>query len=210
MCGSPSIANVGMASRCSNAILALCHQRACGSCSLVEPPLHRGHCPEEEKLISDLLEPLVRDLARRPGRSTKRMPPKESFIQRFVGKDESAKSWSGRRDSNPRPQPWQGCALPLSYTRIRKRASGSHFGQPHRRPRAKPAFLQPLSARPHLPPPETAIALMRHDVFGKPGATLRFTLRKCPELTASAPNAYSPRSPAAPWRVQLPRRTGAR
>src|SRR5262252_7559099 len=27
--------------------------------------------------------------------------------------------WSGRRDSNPRPQPWQGCALPLSYTRIR-------------------------------------------------------------------------------------------
>ena len=26
---------------------------------------------------------------------------------------------SGRRDSNPRPRPWQGRALPLSYTRIR-------------------------------------------------------------------------------------------
>ena len=26
--------------------------------------------------------------------------------------------WSGRRDLNPRPQPWQGCALPLSYARI--------------------------------------------------------------------------------------------
>jgi hypothetical protein len=26
--------------------------------------------------------------------------------------------WSGRRDSNPRPQPWQGCALPLSYARL--------------------------------------------------------------------------------------------
>ncbi len=26
--------------------------------------------------------------------------------------------WSGRRDSNPRPQPWQGCTLPLSYSRI--------------------------------------------------------------------------------------------
>ena len=25
--------------------------------------------------------------------------------------------WSGRRDSNPRHQPWQGCTLPLSYTR---------------------------------------------------------------------------------------------
>ena len=28
------------------------------------------------------------------------------------------KIWSGRWDSNPRPQPWQGCALPLSYARI--------------------------------------------------------------------------------------------
>jgi hypothetical protein len=27
--------------------------------------------------------------------------------------------WSGRRGSNPRPRPWQGRALPLSYTRIR-------------------------------------------------------------------------------------------
>jgi hypothetical protein len=30
-------------------------------------------------------------------------------------------NWSGRRDSNPRPQPWQGCALPLSYTRSSNR-----------------------------------------------------------------------------------------
>ena len=29
-----------------------------------------------------------------------------------------AENWSGRRDSNPRPRPWQGRALPLSYTRI--------------------------------------------------------------------------------------------
>ena len=27
------------------------------------------------------------------------------------------KIWSGRRDLNPRPQPWQGCTLPLSYSR---------------------------------------------------------------------------------------------
>jgi hypothetical protein len=26
-------------------------------------------------------------------------------------------TWSGKRDSNSRPQPWQGCALPLSYSR---------------------------------------------------------------------------------------------
>src|SRR5258708_34832283 len=37
----------------------------------------------------------------------------------------SAKSWSGRRDSNPRPRPWQGRALPLSYTRIRE-IGGDH------------------------------------------------------------------------------------
>ena len=30
-------------------------------------------------------------------------------------------NWSGRRGSNPRPRPWQGRALPLSYTRIRKK-----------------------------------------------------------------------------------------
>ena len=24
------------------------------------------------------------------------------------------------KDLNPRPQPWQGCALPLSYTRIHR------------------------------------------------------------------------------------------
>jgi Ala-tRNA(Pro) deacylase len=29
------------------------------------------------------------------------------------------KNWSGRWDSNPRPRPWQGRALPLSYARIR-------------------------------------------------------------------------------------------
>lgn len=33
-------------------------------------------------------------------------PDKKSFV------------WSGRWDSNPRPQPWQGCALPLSYARV--------------------------------------------------------------------------------------------
>ncbi len=28
------------------------------------------------------------------------------------------KRWSGRRDLNSRPPPWQGGALPLSYSRI--------------------------------------------------------------------------------------------
>src|SRR5437764_5881098 len=39
------------------------------------------------------------------------------------GAGRSKKGWSGRRDSNPRPRPWQGRALPLSYTRIRATAA---------------------------------------------------------------------------------------
>jgi hypothetical protein len=37
----------------------------------------------------------------------------------------SLKLWSGRRDSNPRPQPWQGCAPPLIYTRVVPGASSN-------------------------------------------------------------------------------------
>ena|GEM_PF-1792472 len=29
--------------------------------------------------------------------------------------------WSGKRDLNPRLQPWQGCTLPLSYSRPTKK-----------------------------------------------------------------------------------------
>ena len=43
-----------------------------------------------------------------------RVPPGLTARTLFLS---SEKDWSGRRDSNPRPQPWQGCALPLSYAR---------------------------------------------------------------------------------------------
>ena len=39
-------------------------------------------------------------------------------LQPYQLGDGSIHKWSGRRDSNPRPQPWQGCALPLSYSRV--------------------------------------------------------------------------------------------
>ena len=46
---------------------------------------------------------------------------KSPLTQRaFVKLCHFKKIWSGRRDSNPRPRPWQGRALPLSYTRIRE------------------------------------------------------------------------------------------
>jgi hypothetical protein len=45
----------------------------------------------------------------------------------------SKKVWSGRRDSNPRLQPWQGCALPLSYARTPQR--DTPHGRLDKRPR---------------------------------------------------------------------------
>ena len=43
----------------------------------------------------------------------------ESFEKNLTDKREGLWDfWSGRRDSNPRLQPWQGCALPLSYARF--------------------------------------------------------------------------------------------
>ena len=39
---------------------------------------------------------------------------RSSFFQRLtdVSRSLKIKIWSGKRDSNSRPQPWQGCALP--------------------------------------------------------------------------------------------------
>jgi hypothetical protein len=59
--------------------------------------------------------------------------------------------WSGRRGSNPRPRPWQGRALPLSYTRIRVwRRSRADNGRAM--PNAAPECNSPCDAarRPEL------------------------------------------------------------
>src|ERR1700742_3096662 len=42
----------------------------------------------------------------------------EASLRRFFEETEAAADWSGRRDLNPRPSPWQGDALPLSYSRL--------------------------------------------------------------------------------------------
>ena len=57
----------------------------------------------------------------RSGRASthKRARPPKAACGRSGGVPKRRKIWSGRRGSNPRPRPWQGRALPLSYTRIR-------------------------------------------------------------------------------------------
>ena len=91
------------------------HQGACEVFTTVLGPeandIHRTH------LHLDLQEP---QLAQRL-QVTARMGPAP---QGSGGRSRTAppclfegENWSGRWDLNPRPQPWQGCALPLSYTR---------------------------------------------------------------------------------------------
>ena len=40
------------------------------------------------------------------------LPPQSSVYTNFTTCAGTIKKMSGKRDSNPRPQPWQGCALP--------------------------------------------------------------------------------------------------
>jgi hypothetical protein len=59
--------------------------------------------------------------------------------------------WSGRRDSNPRPQPWQGCALPTEPRPHARSASGripTADGGRNRHPLRIPA---PVRQRVHWP-----------------------------------------------------------
>jgi hypothetical protein len=80
-------------------------------------------------------------------------------------------TWSGRRDSNPRPQPWQGCALPLSYARtpdqgaVSRRLPYRLQGSDHTviSPRTQPLDAAPAERHgPPSPPPR---------LFGVAGAT---------------------------------------
>ena len=41
-----------------------------------------------------------------------------AFYVLLLKRKDSEDIWSGKRDSNPRHSPWQGDALPLSYSRI--------------------------------------------------------------------------------------------
>ena len=50
------------------------------------------------------------------------MPSLAPGIEGMFLAGSKAANWSGRRDLNPRPSPWQGDALPLSYSRIRPEA----------------------------------------------------------------------------------------
>jgi hypothetical protein len=83
-------------------------------------------------LVADrLLGPCDHPTARRPrlwnwlaiGRAARKSAGMARMAARLarIGEERGTRrwrcKWSGKRDLNPRPQPWQGCALPLSYSR---------------------------------------------------------------------------------------------
>ena len=78
--------------------------------------------------LTPIFEQMCRSIGlilRKPGHRGNRFSKPDSGdavgneIQQFsLTRYNTQKNWSGRRDSNSRPQPWQGCALPLSYARV--------------------------------------------------------------------------------------------
>ena len=93
-------------------------------------------------------------------RATWRTQPSE--LAYAVAVNQSCYGWSGRRDSNPRPPPWQGGALPLSHFRFR--ATARLHGLVNKVPRDRielstPAFSVPCST-PELPRPGPLILIL--------------------------------------------------
>ena len=61
--------------------------------------------------------------------------------------------WSGKRDSNSRLQPWQGCALPLNYSRIsysQKVVRMKGVEPPRRRRQILSLVRLPIPPHPHF------------------------------------------------------------
>src|SRR6266566_5671836 len=91
---------------------------------------------------------------------------------------------SGKRDSNPRPQPWQGCALPTELfprTNKRSRLPRSHGGEGNRTPDLLNAIqaLSQLSYTPGVAPDGLAHARQEPRRISKGSIDVKkFTLAK--------------------------------
>ena len=128
--------------------------RPASDCTCESDELKEYHCPcpiwwlLETQLVTGLMRQLLtifgeaRHTARASSHGQISGNPQRRTVQNMLSgvrerfSCQPLEDWSGRRDSNPRPQPWQGCALPLSYTRIREKTA--------RRPR-RPSYAKTLS-----------------------------------------------------------------
>jgi hypothetical protein len=83
--------------------------------SKTRPPHRLGGVRKRDARYSSRRGPLARSLrvaSPHEGGTPPSNPPVAGSKEWF---------WSGKRDLNPRPSPWQGDALPLSYSRFRAR-----------------------------------------------------------------------------------------
>ncbi len=81
--------------------------------------------------------------------------------------------WSGKRDSNSRPQPWQGCALPTEL--FPRRAPAPK--KPRRNCRAKPAGVKKNSG---ALAPAGSLSGSRASRLGEPTRGSPFRRKRCP------------------------------
>ena len=80
------------------------------------------HAWRREGVLAQAAEPCLFAYAQRftPPGSTEAVARRGLIAPHGPRLDAALDVWSGRGDSNARPQPWQGCALPLSYARSRR------------------------------------------------------------------------------------------
>ena len=100
--------------------------------------------------------------------------------------------WSGRRDSNPRPSPWQGDALPLSHFRSRCSTTDEGGAESQDRTGDTAIFSRVLYRLSYLGP-------MANQAFGCPSA-----VRRIPRAFASVPPpARAPHATSGPREESL-------
>src|SRR5262249_17349365 len=117
-------------------------------------------------------------------------------------------TWSGKRDSNPRPPAWKAGALPLSYSRLKAEPRAPFSSAEPYTPFSSagsrgPHAVAPLSAHPRSAPAS------RHSLQWWGGEDLN-PRRRTPADLQSAPFGHlgtSPNPPARTW--QLLEKAGA-
>jgi hypothetical protein len=104
--------------------------------------------------------------------------------------------WSGRRDLNSRPSPWQGDALPLSYSRLSSLWSRSASSAAH--PNRKLKLL--CTRKPALHRPYTALTQIRVYRAQETGSN-RQKARPPPGFASPCPGSGRP---ALSWQMAFP------
>ncbi len=92
-----------------------------------------------------LCRPLHNHSATQPMSVWRARTEKNPGVSRGLAVTDTRKIWSGKRDSNSRPQPWQGCALPTELFPRRVKAHIVWMWRPVSTPGRHSGFPRPDS-----------------------------------------------------------------